>query len=183
MTVDVTGRVPGPDHVPFAVREDARRALEYMGLTPGHADHRDPGRRRLHRLVHERADRGPAGRGPGLPGPQGRRRASAHWSSRERAGPASGRGRRAGPRSSAEAGAEWRQSGCSMCLAMNPDKLTPGQRLGQHEQPQLRGPPGARRPHPPRQPRHGRRRRRHRPFRRRPATARRQARRTQGDSS
>ncbi len=26
------------------------------------------------------------------------------------------------------AGAEWRQSGCSMCLAMNPDKLTPGQR-------------------------------------------------------
>ena len=27
-----------------------------------------------------------------------------------------------------EAGAEWRQAGCSMCLAMNPDKLTPGQR-------------------------------------------------------
>jgi len=26
------------------------------------------------------------------------------------------------------AGAEWRESGCSMCLAMNPDKLTPGQR-------------------------------------------------------
>ena len=27
-----------------------------------------------------------------------------------------------------EAGAEWRQAGCSMCLAMNPDKLKPGQR-------------------------------------------------------
>src|SRR5262249_5874320 len=27
-----------------------------------------------------------------------------------------------------EAGAEWRQSGCSMCLGMNPDKLQPGQR-------------------------------------------------------
>jgi 3-isopropylmalate/(R)-2-methylmalate dehydratase large subunit len=27
-----------------------------------------------------------------------------------------------------EAGAEWREAGCSMCLAMNPDKLTPGQR-------------------------------------------------------
>jgi 3-isopropylmalate/(R)-2-methylmalate dehydratase large subunit len=26
------------------------------------------------------------------------------------------------------AGADWRQSGCSMCLAMNPDKLRPGQR-------------------------------------------------------
>lgn len=27
-----------------------------------------------------------------------------------------------------EAGAEWRDAGCSMCLAMNPDKLEPGQR-------------------------------------------------------
>ncbi|MDQ1395414.1 MAG: 3-isopropylmalate/(R)-2-methylmalate dehydratase large subunit [Acidimicrobiaceae bacterium] len=26
------------------------------------------------------------------------------------------------------AGAEWREPGCSMCLAMNPDKLTPGER-------------------------------------------------------
>ncbi|MFC5939511.1 3-isopropylmalate dehydratase large subunit [Corynebacterium choanae] len=27
-----------------------------------------------------------------------------------------------------QAGAQWRQAGCSMCLAMNPDKLSPGQR-------------------------------------------------------
>jgi 3-isopropylmalate/(R)-2-methylmalate dehydratase large subunit len=27
-----------------------------------------------------------------------------------------------------EAGAEWRNAGCSMCLAMNPDKLSPGER-------------------------------------------------------
>jgi len=27
-----------------------------------------------------------------------------------------------------ESGAEWREAGCSMCLAMNPDKLTPGER-------------------------------------------------------
>jgi 3-isopropylmalate/(R)-2-methylmalate dehydratase large subunit len=27
-----------------------------------------------------------------------------------------------------EAGAEWREAGCSMCLAMNPDKLKPGER-------------------------------------------------------
>ena len=26
------------------------------------------------------------------------------------------------------AGFEWREAGCSMCLGMNPDKLTPGQR-------------------------------------------------------
>ena len=27
-----------------------------------------------------------------------------------------------------EAGFEWREPGCSMCLAMNPDKLAPGER-------------------------------------------------------
>ncbi len=27
-----------------------------------------------------------------------------------------------------EAGFEWREAGCSMCLGMNPDKLLPGQR-------------------------------------------------------
>jgi 3-isopropylmalate/(R)-2-methylmalate dehydratase large subunit len=27
-----------------------------------------------------------------------------------------------------QAGFEWREPGCSMCLGMNPDKLTPGQR-------------------------------------------------------
>jgi 3-isopropylmalate/(R)-2-methylmalate dehydratase large subunit len=27
-----------------------------------------------------------------------------------------------------EAGAEWRNAGCSMCLGMNPDTLTPGER-------------------------------------------------------
>ena len=26
-----------------------------------------------------------------------------------------------------EAGAEWREAGCSMCIAMNGDQLTPGQ--------------------------------------------------------
>ncbi len=26
-----------------------------------------------------------------------------------------------------EAGGEWREAGCSMCIAMNPDQLTPGQ--------------------------------------------------------
>jgi 3-isopropylmalate/(R)-2-methylmalate dehydratase large subunit len=27
-----------------------------------------------------------------------------------------------------DAGFEWRDAGCSMCLAMNPDKLSPGER-------------------------------------------------------
>ena len=40
MTVDITGTVPDPDHVPFASPEDARRALDYMGLTPGRRSRR-----------------------------------------------------------------------------------------------------------------------------------------------
>lgn len=31
-----------------------------------------------------------------------------------------------------DAGAEWREAGCSMCLAMNPDKLTPGSAARRH---------------------------------------------------
>ena len=48
------------------------------------------------------------------------------------------------------AGADWREPGCSMCLAMNPDKLATGRAGGEHQQPQLRGSPGPRWPHPPR---------------------------------
>ena len=42
-----------------------------------------------------------------------------------------------------EAGFEWREPGCSMCLAMNADKLEPGERMRLHLEPQFRGPPGA----------------------------------------
>ena len=48
-----------------------------------------------------------------------------------------------------EAGFDWRMAGCSMCLAMNPDQLAPGRALRLDLEPQLRGPPGPRRPHPP----------------------------------
>ncbi len=39
-----------------------------------------------------------------------------------------------------KAGFEWREPGCSMCLAMNPDKLAPEEALRLHLEPQLRGP-------------------------------------------
>jgi 3-isopropylmalate/(R)-2-methylmalate dehydratase large subunit len=42
-----------------------------------------------------------------------------------------------------EAGFEWRNSGCSMCIAMNEDRLAPGGALRLHKQPQLREPPGS----------------------------------------
>ena len=77
---------------------------------------------------------------------------------------APGRGRRARP------GVHRRRirlarPGCSMCLAMNPDKLAPGERCASTSQPQLRGPPGPRRPHAPRLPRRRRRHRHRRPLR------------------
>ncbi len=40
------------------------------------------------------------------------------------------------------AGFEWREPGCSMCLAMNPDKLSPGERCASNVEPQLRGAAG-----------------------------------------
>ena len=48
-----------------------------------------------------------------------------------------------------DAGAEWRGAGCSMCLGMNPDQLAPGRAQRLDLQPQLRGPAGQGRPHPP----------------------------------
>ena len=50
------------------------------------------------------------------------------------------------------AGAEWREAGCSMCIAMNGDQLVPRPVRDQHVEPQLRGPPGQGRAHVPRVP-------------------------------
>ena len=127
MTVDVTGRVPEPDQVPFASRDDARRALEYMGLIPGTpiseiaVDVVFIGSCTNGRIEDLRAAASVmSGRkvAPGVrtlvvPGSEEvRHQAEAEGLDRV----------------FSDAGAEWRQSGCSMCLAMNPDKLIPGQR-------------------------------------------------------
>ncbi len=45
------------------------------------------------------------------------------------------------------AGFEWREPGCSMCLAMNPDKLAARRALRLDLEPQFRGPPGLQGPH------------------------------------
>ncbi len=54
------------------------------------------------------------------------------------------RSRGARSRYSSTAGAEWRESGCSMCLGMNGDLVGRGRVFGQHQQPQFRGPAGRR---------------------------------------
>ncbi len=63
-----------------------------------------------------------------------------------------------------DAGFEWREAGCSMCLGMNPDILTPGQRCASTSNRNFEGRQGkGGRTHLV-QPRHGRRRRRRRAF-------------------
>ena len=127
MTIDVTGRIPEPDQVPFASVEDARRALDYMGLKPGtpiteiFVDVVFIGSCTNGRIEDLRSAANVL---------KGRKVAS---SVRVLVVPGSEEVRHQAIAEGLDkvftsAGAEWRQSGCSMCLAMNPDKLTPGQR-------------------------------------------------------
>ena len=66
-------RIPEPSTAPDAAKQDSmKRALDYMGLVPGTPLERGGGRPRLHRLLHQQPHRGPARRGQGRRGPQGR---------------------------------------------------------------------------------------------------------------
>lgn len=124
----VTGRVPDPDSLPTeAERESARRALAYMGLRPGvpltdvHITRAFIGSCTNGRIEDLReAARVARGRRVSsgvscmvVPGSMGVKRQA------EQEGLAS---------VLQAAGFEWREPGCSMCLAMNPDFLLPGER-------------------------------------------------------
>jgi len=127
-TVPVTGAVPDPDS--FAdpsKREAARRSLDYMGLTPGTrmqdvpVEHVFIGSCTNGRIEDLRAAARVA---------DGRRVADGV---RAMVVPGSGLVKRQAEvegldRIFREAGFEWREPGCSMCLAMNPDKVPPGER-------------------------------------------------------
>ncbi len=127
MTVDVTAVVPRPEEVPFSSPEDARRALDYMGLSPGTPINEIPvdvvfigsctnGRiedLRVAARVFKGRKTAPGVQVLVVPGSEAVR----HQAEAEGL-----------DRIFREAGAEWRQAGCSMCLAMNPDRLKPGQR-------------------------------------------------------
>jgi 3-isopropylmalate/(R)-2-methylmalate dehydratase large subunit len=127
MTTDVTGRVPEPGEVPFVSPSDVERSLAYMGLKSGQAIEEIPvdvvfiGSCTNSRIDDLRAAaRVLKGRkvAPNVqvlvvPGSQ-QIRAQAEAEGLDRV--------------FTEAGAEWRQAGCSMCLGMNPDQLKPQQR-------------------------------------------------------
>ena len=164
MVTTISGSVPErPGDAVFA------KALAYMGLTAGERMAGKPVQRRLHRQLHQRAAVGPASRRRRAARAQGRRRRAhagrAGFAADQAARPSSAASRKV----FIDAGAEWRESGCSMCLGMNGDLGRRRAVLRQHQQPQLRRPPGRRRAHAARQPGHRRRRRgarsRHRPAR------------------
>ncbi|MCI0453569.1 MAG: 3-isopropylmalate dehydratase large subunit [Candidatus Dadabacteria bacterium] len=128
MVTDVTGAVPDPNSFPDPNDvKAARQALEYMGLTPGTSIQEIKVDRvfigsctnsRLEDLTAAaRVVKGKKVnshvRAMVVPGSQ--------WVKREAE-------KRGIDKILKEAGFEWRESGCSMCLGMNPDILAPGER-------------------------------------------------------
>jgi 3-isopropylmalate/(R)-2-methylmalate dehydratase large subunit len=127
MMTDIEGCVPQPGDVPAYSARDVEKALEYMGLEPGtpmtdipveivfigsctNARIEDL---RIAAKVMEGRKVADGVRTMVVPGSDAvRRQAEAEGLDKI----------------FKEAGAEWRLAGCSMCLAMNPDKLKPGQR-------------------------------------------------------
>ncbi|HTT59295.1 MAG TPA: 3-isopropylmalate dehydratase large subunit [Acidimicrobiales bacterium] len=126
--VALSGVVPSPEDAPLAdERETFARALEYMDLTPGtplrdvHVDVVFIGSCTNSRIEDLRAAAAVA---------QGGR---VHDGVRALVVPGSRRVKEQAEREGLDeiftaAGFEWREPGCSMCLGMNPDILTPGQR-------------------------------------------------------
>jgi 3-isopropylmalate/(R)-2-methylmalate dehydratase large subunit len=126
--VPVTGVVPNPsDEADEGKRAQLNRMLEYMGLTPGQRMQDLPvdvvfiGSCTNGRIEDIRAAAAVA---------KGRRVADGVQAL---VVPGSGLVKRQAEeegldRVLLEAGFEWREPCCSMCLGMNPDKLTPGQR-------------------------------------------------------
>ncbi|HEY1745570.1 MAG TPA: 3-isopropylmalate dehydratase large subunit [Xanthobacteraceae bacterium] len=125
--VSITGRVPRLDEVPENKREAAERSLDYMGLKGGE---------KVADIAIDRVFIGSCtnGRIEDL-------RAAAsiigdrkvHTSVSAMIVPGSGLVKEQAEAEGLDkifvsAGFEWREPGCSMCLGMNPDKLSPGQR-------------------------------------------------------
>ncbi len=127
MVLDVTAKIPAPDAVPGTSRKDVEQALAYMGLTPGtpitdlRLDTVFIGSCTNARIEDLRAA---AKIFKGHKVASGVKVLVVPGSQQVRA-QAEAEGLHEIFRA---AGCDWRQSGCSMCLAMNPDQLKPGER-------------------------------------------------------
>jgi 3-isopropylmalate/(R)-2-methylmalate dehydratase large subunit len=144
MVVPVTGAVPDPAGETDAVRQTGmRKALDYMGLTPGTAisdirlDRVFIGSCTNSRIEDLRAAAAVA---------NGRRVAASV--KQALVVPGSGLVKQQAEQEGLdrvfiEAGFEWREPGCSMCLAMNADRLNPGERCASTSNRNFEGRQGA----------------------------------------
>ncbi len=157
MVVPITAAVPDPKQAANAIeRQTMERALDLHGARTGHADRCGDDRSRVHRFVHQRADRGSARRGARGSRPSRQPRVQALVV------PGSQRVKAAAEREGLDlvfkdAGFEWREPGCSMCLGMNRRRVAAGRAFRLDEQSQLRRPPGPRWTHASGEPGDGRR--------------------------
>ncbi len=144
MVVPVTGRVPDPSQVADSVKaQGMRRALDYMGLKPGMAitdikpDHVFIGSCTNSRIEDLRAAADIV---------KGRKVAASI--KQALVVPGSGLVKQQAEQEGLdrifrEAGFEWREPGCSMCLAMNADRLEPGERCASTSNRNFEGRQGA----------------------------------------
>lgn len=142
--VPITGVVPGPDDFQDEVKKDAcRRALKYMGLTAGtpmqevQVDKVFIGSCTNARIEDLRAAAHIV---------QGKKVASNIM--RAMIVPGSGLVKKQAEAEGldkifSDAGFEWREAGCSMCLGMNPDILSPGERCASTSNRNFEGRQGA----------------------------------------
>ena len=133
-------------------------ALALHGLRARAADRGHADRRRLHRLVHERPPvRSPRRRRGSSRAARGAATCEALVVPGSQAVARRGRARGPAPRSSARPASNGAAPGCSMCLAMNPDRLEGPRSLRVLVEPQLQGPAGQPdRPDAAHEPGHGR---------------------------
>jgi 3-isopropylmalate/(R)-2-methylmalate dehydratase large subunit len=127
MVMDVSDRIPSPDKVQGYSRKDAEQALAYMGLKPGTP---------MTEIAVNTVFIGSCTNGR----IEDLRAAAAIFKNRKVSKnvrvlvvPGSQAVKKIAESEGLNkiftaAGCEWRESGCSMCLAMNPDQLSPGER-------------------------------------------------------
>jgi 3-isopropylmalate/(R)-2-methylmalate dehydratase large subunit len=92
----ITGVVPAPEDFEGGKVSAAKRSLDYMGLKPGNAAEPDRDRHGLHRLLHQRKDRGSARRRRDPEGQEDQGRPAGHGRARLRPRPRAGGGGGAG---------------------------------------------------------------------------------------
>jgi 3-isopropylmalate/(R)-2-methylmalate dehydratase large subunit len=143
MAAPVTGEVPGPDRAADdSERNSIGRALEYMGLQP---------HTRIEDISVDRVFIGSCTNGRLEDIRSAARVVKGYKISRNVQAmivPGSQQVKRAAEQEGlhrifTDAGFEWRESGCSMCLGMNPDRLKPGERCASTSNRNFEGRQGA----------------------------------------